>query len=201
MDIYVKRIADSNIRDIGSLDVSSLEKAESFCLIIENPFIQLDKWVTPTAMKKHCSLVIAPSKLPFTGYTSPIVSFCDKYHIPFVDMFLQENIQNNFVYRYNCTFINMAVNSDIKQLLLVGTDPYCSYVNIPDDAEIIGICSDTLNFNNIAELRAPGRIFGVNKLEKAIKDNRIWYTNPKAKYSLSARMRAYMKDTTETQKV
>lgn len=155
--------------EFGVLDVSKMEKSPRFALILGNPYIRLDRWVNPVAMKYQCKLVIAPNVLPLTGEKSPAVDFCYKHKIPFVNCNLKNEVMNRFVKLYGCTFVNLAEAGEFPKLLLVDIPKDTMIVHIPKTDEIIGICADTVLLDHVLELQMPGNVYGWYSLDFASK--------------------------------
>lgn len=153
----------------GHLDITSLEKVKGFTLILDNPFVQLNKWVHPVAMRNQCKLVIAPNTVPNMRERSPVAEYCFKYHVPFVHCELKSNTTLHYVNMYDCTFVNLAGVGERPQLLLVGIPKWKEVVHIPEHPDIIGLSTNTIDLSTVVELKVPGKLYGAFKKEFASK--------------------------------
>lgn len=196
-EMFVVKADYTNPDNFGVVDVSSLERLSRFSLILENPYIMLDRWVNPIAMQNQCKLVIASNVLPTTGERSSVAKFCYQNRIPFVHCSLNKNVVNRYVNMYGCTFVNLAELNERPKLLLVHIPEERKVVDIPDVDEIIGLCTDTVSLRHVTEFRMPGKLYGQHKKEFASKcklDTFITYPKQEHRKSLSKIISSWMND-------
>ncbi len=202
IEMFVVKTNYKTPDSFGELDISRLENVKFFSLILDNPFIRLDKWVNPRVMQGRCKLVISPNILPGTCDKSPIAEFCYKYRIPFVHCELRSEVVNRYVNMYGCTFVNLAEEGKYPRLLLVGIPKGRRIVNIPEHREIIGLCTDTINLDDVEELRVPGNLYGMHKKEFASRcklGRFITYPKQETRRSFSTMFGSWLEEEEEMQ--
>lgn len=175
-----------NPDSIGAIDVDVLERVPQFAVILSNPYTIMDRWFSPRILSMRCRTVMSPTNLPLIDNNSTVGKFCKELRVPFMGYALNSEESDRYVVIDNCVFLN--VTSDYKKstpkLLLMYVPKNVASINFTHVDGIIGVCTNTVEWDHLTSIRIPGKFYGHFKKMFAkrckIENNIISYTAVKS---------------------
>lgn len=160
VNIFINNTDYTKPDDFGLIDVSVMEQCKEFVIVLTNPYVLLDTWFNPQALKTRKVTIVAPKYTSFGKELSEAAKFCKKNHIEFMDSTLSKDSANRYIKMYGCTFVNVSSVITQPKLLLVNIPDGVTRVEIPDNSDIIGVSTNTINLGNLEYMSVPGKLYG-----------------------------------------
>lgn len=143
-----------NVPDITEKEL----KDSKFCLIVDNPYLDLSKWFNTSLVKRYCLKVLTAwsSKV---NKTTPVARYCNDHNIP-MGLYKSAVDDNKLIKMYGCTFYNLADIGEFPRLMLIYVPDVIHTLSIPANDAIIGVNVDCVDTSTLLHLSVPGKIFG-----------------------------------------
>lgn len=151
-----------DIDSIGAIDIDALERMPQFAIILSNPYTIMDRWFSPRILSMRCRTVMSPTNLPLVDCNSTIGAFCKNSRIPFMGYNLNSEESARYVVIDGCVFLNVVPDyrKSTPKLLLVHVPKSVSHINFTNVSDIIGVCTNTVEWDHLTSIRIPGKLYG-----------------------------------------